>query len=97
MNYSLTALILLLAYMWHSGTLLQEVAIIKRLLVATYEIVQVKFDTIINDLHQAQRDIIKYVDNVHNTTLSTFSLVVDNSKKIDVLNDKIDIILQNNN
>ncbi|AKN80607.1 GP16 [Perigonia lusca single nucleopolyhedrovirus] len=93
MNYSAVALILLLAYMWQSGSLLHEIETVKRLLVLVYEMIEFKFNVIFDELTSIRNETIFYLDRLQNTTKQTLELVYNNGRNIDKINTKIDTLL----
>lgn len=95
MNYSAIAVVALLAYMWHTNGLNNEISTIKKLLVVIYESVQAKFDSISNDLVQYHTTVLTSLSKLHNMTKHSVDLILVNSRKIDVINNKIDALLEN--
>ncbi|AHH82697.1 GP16 [Buzura suppressaria nucleopolyhedrovirus] len=93
MNYSAVALILLVAYMWHAGSLMREIYAIKELLVAIYEMIENKFYSLSEDLASFKNQSVVMLELLHNNTRHTIDLVVNNSQKLDMVNTKIDVIL----
>ncbi|ACO53588.1 gp16 [Euproctis pseudoconspersa nucleopolyhedrovirus] len=93
MNYSAALLVAVVVYLWYADSLVQEIATIKRLLVAVYDVMLVKFDSIATQLHDFQNATTQMLNSLHNSTAHTINLVIENGKKIDVINKKIDYII----
>ncbi|AIZ48569.1 gp16 [Agrotis segetum nucleopolyhedrovirus B] len=94
MNYSAVALVLLAAYLWHANSLHNEFNVIKKLLVVIFESVQARFDTITMNLAEYHESVLTSLSKLHNMTKYSVDLVLVNSKKIDVINNKIDILIK---
>ncbi|QWO71664.1 GP16 [Orgyia pseudotsugata single capsid nuclopolyhedrovirus] len=93
MNYSAVILVALIAYMWHSGSLFNEMQIVKKLLIATYEMIERQFGGIAAELMTIKDETGRMLSHLHNATKHTIDLVTDNGRKIDTLNIKVDAIL----
>ncbi|AXS67769.1 gp16 [Cryptophlebia peltastica nucleopolyhedrovirus] len=93
MNYSCVALVLLLAYLWHAGSLMEEINAIKELLSDTYEMIETKFYTMTREIKHMRNETMFFLNQIHNTTMETIQLVTNNSKKIDEMNTKIDTLI----
>ncbi|AKC91647.1 gp16 [Lambdina fiscellaria nucleopolyhedrovirus] len=93
MNYSAAALVLLVAYMWHTGSLMREMHYIKQLLVTMYDMMDVNFKSVIATMESARNETAFLFERLQNNTNHIITLVVQNSKKIDALNDKVNVIL----
>lgn len=93
MNYSAVALILLVAYMWHAGSLMREIYTIKQLLMTIYEMIENKFHSLGEELTSFRNQSTAIFQQLQNNTKYTIDLVVNNSRKLDILNTKIDVIL----
>ncbi|QHB21807.1 gp16 [Artaxa digramma nucleopolyhedrovirus] len=93
MNYSAALLILFTVYMWHAGSLAHEIATIKKLLLAVYDAMLVKFDSLATQLYDFQNVTAQMLNALQNSTAHTINLVIENGKKIDVINKKIDYII----
>ncbi|AAZ38176.1 GP16 [Agrotis segetum nucleopolyhedrovirus A] len=95
MNYSALALVLLAAYLWHANSLQNEMTMIKKLLVVIYESIQARFEDISTNLAQYHETVLNNLSKLHNMTKHSVDLILVNSKKIDVINNKIDTLLEN--
>jgi hypothetical protein len=95
MNYSTVALVLVAAYLWHANSLGNEIAVIKKLLVVIYESVEAKFDSMSKEMGIFHTSVMETMSRLHNMTRHSIDLILINSKKIDVINGKIDTLLQN--
>lgn len=95
MNYSALALMLLAGYLWYANSLHNEIIVIKKLLLLIYESVQANFDSITTNLAQYQETVLTRLSKLQNMTTHSVDLILINSKKIDVINDKIDTLLEN--
>ncbi|ADB84451.1 Gp16 [Apocheima cinerarium nucleopolyhedrovirus] len=93
MNYSTVALVLLVGYMIHSGSLMNEIQAIKQLLVITYEMIESKFANLTNDLFLIKNETMMLFEHLQNSSKHSIKLILNNSNKIDVINNKIDVIL----
>ncbi|UJZ88979.1 gp16 [Erannis ankeraria nucleopolyhedrovirus] len=93
MNYSMVALVLLVGYMIHSGSLMNEIQAIKQLLVVTYEMIESKFANLTNDLFLIKNETMMLFEHLQNSSKHSIELILNNSNKIDVINNKIDVIL----
>ncbi|ACF05390.1 GP16 [Adoxophyes orana nucleopolyhedrovirus] len=93
MNYSTLALLLLMAYLWHSNSLMKEINYIKEILNALYKIVESKLYTLLDEVEAMRNETLLYLVQLHNITLYTMSVVKNNSLKIDSLHDKLDRLL----
>lgn len=93
MNYSTVALVLLMGYMWHANSMSQEIAIIKRLSISIYELLQERFEIIVVDLNALREQSNEFFNLLHNETSHIINMVTNNSKKIDTIDNKIDLIL----
>ncbi|ACI28716.1 GP16 [Agrotis ipsilon multiple nucleopolyhedrovirus] len=94
MNYSAVALVLLAAYLWHANSLHNELNVIKKLLVVIFENAQARFDAITANLAEYHESVLTSLAKLHNMTKYSVDLVLVNSKKIDVINNKIDSLLE---
>ncbi|ABY65844.1 gp16 [Orgyia leucostigma nucleopolyhedrovirus] len=94
MNYSAIILIALVAYLWHTGSLFDELQALKQLLIATYEMIERQFNNLAIDLALIKNETTGMLVRLQNATAHTIRLVADNGRKIDSLNTKIDNILQ---
>jgi hypothetical protein len=81
---------MLVVYLWHAGSLTHEVKVIKQILIAVYEAVEHKTDQIANDLFAFKEELTMLIGRLHNDTIS---LIMNNTNKIDMINDKIDVLL----
>lgn len=90
MNLSAIMLCMLVVYLWHAGSLTHEVKVIKQILIAVYEAVEHKTDQIANDLFAFKEELTMLIGRLHNDTIS---LIMNNTNKIDMINDKIDVLL----
>ncbi|QAT90296.1 GP16 [Spodoptera exempta nucleopolyhedrovirus] len=93
MNYSAAALILLTTYLWYANSLQNEIGIIKKFLFVIYETMEQKFDQVINVLNEYHEDVMTGLDKIQNMTKHSIDLILINSKKIDVINNKIDTLM----
>ncbi|AAY84064.1 GP16 [Chrysodeixis chalcites nucleopolyhedrovirus] len=93
MNYSALALVLLLAYLWQTGSIAYELAAIKKLLTFIYRAIEDRFDSIVYDMAKFRNDTMSYLNRIQNTTKFTYDLVMTNGNKIDMINQKIDTII----
>ncbi|AJD80816.1 16 kDa glycoprotein [Pseudoplusia includens SNPV IE] len=93
MNYYAVTLVLLLAYLWHAGSISHELAAIKKMLTFIYEAIEDRFDAIVYDMAKFRNDTMTYLIRIQNTTKITYNLVMANGNKIDVINQKIDTII----
>ncbi|AUV65272.1 GP16 [Alphabaculovirus myunipunctae] len=94
MNYSAVALVLVCAYLWYANSLQNEIGIIKKLLVVIYESVDAKFNVLMQDIHRYHETVLQSISRLHNMTKHSVDLILVNSKKIDIINGKIDKILE---
>nr|ANW09684.1 ac130 [Malacosoma sp. alphabaculovirus]ANW12335.1 ac130 [Malacosoma sp. alphabaculovirus] len=90
MNLSAIMLCMLVVYLWHTGSLTHEVKAIKQILMAVYEAVERKTAQITNDMFAFKEELMLLVNKLHNDTVS---LILNNTNKIDMINDKIDVLL----
>ena len=95
MNYFATTLVVLAAYLWYANSINNEFAIVKKLLVLIYETIQENFQHVTKIMSKYHDDVIINLSKLHNMTKHSIDLILINSKKIDVINDKIDSLLQN--
>lgn len=93
MNYSAAALILLTTYLWYANSLQNEIGFIKKFLFVIYETMEQKFDQVINVLNEYHEDVMTGLDKIQNMTKHSIDLILINSKKIDVINNKIDTLM----
>lgn len=97
MNYSCVALVLLVAYLWHAGSLTQELSAVKRLLLATYETIESGFSSFTDEMEQWKSESLRFLKTVHGNTHQLLDLILNNSRKIDGINSKIDTIINRQN
>ncbi|AUF81648.1 ac130 [Malacosoma neustria nucleopolyhedrovirus] len=90
MNLSAIMLCILVVYMWHAGSLTHEVKVIKRILIAVYETLEQKTAQLTEDMFAFKNELMLMVNKLHNDTVA---LIMNNTKKIDMINDKIDVLL----
>ncbi|AYN44968.1 gp16 [Alphabaculovirus alterspexiguae] len=93
MNYSAVALILLTTYLWYANSLQNEFQVIKKFLIIIYETMESKFDQIINLLNEYHENVLTGLDKIQNMTKHSIDLILINSNKIDVINNKIDSLV----
>nr|WUR10717.1 GP16 [Calliteara abietis nucleopolyhedrovirus] len=94
MNYSAILLVLLTVYLWHSGSFSQELRSIKKLLMATYDLIESNFNYVSLELSHIKDETQRILQHLQNGTKHTIDLITSNANKIDKLNDKIDFIVQ---
>ncbi|QYC92778.1 GP16 [Trabala vishnou gigantina nucleopolyhedrovirus] len=90
MNVYAIMLCLLAAYLWQAGSLTSEIKIIKRLLVTLYDIIESKTNQLTDDMFAFKNELVQLVNRLHNNTVE---LIMNNTNKIDMISDKIDVLL----
>jgi hypothetical protein len=95
MNYSAVALVILAAYLWHANSLHNEIGIIKKLLVVIYDTIELKLSAVSQEMSTFHGTVMQSISRLQNMTKHSIDLVLVNSAKIDVINNKIDTLLQN--
>ncbi|QNV47853.1 glycoprotein 16 [Alphabaculovirus altersperidaniae] len=94
MNYSAIALVLLTTYLWYANSMTGEIAIVKKLLLLIYEKLQANFDNVTSVMTEYHDSVMLNLSKLHNMTKHSVDLILINSKKIDVINNKIDTLLE---
>ncbi|QEI03499.1 GP16 [Spodoptera cosmioides nucleopolyhedrovirus] len=94
MNYYAATLVLLTAYMWYANSMSNEIAIVKKLLLIIYETIQTNFENLTNVMTHYHDSVMLNLSKLHNMTKHSVDLILINSKKIDVINSKIDTLLE---
>ncbi|ABI35782.1 Gp16 [Ectropis obliqua nucleopolyhedrovirus] len=95
MNYSAICLVIFAAYMWQTGSLSHEIRAVKHLLVVMYDMIESKFSNLHNEISFLKNGTFRLFEQLQNSTKHSIKLIMNNSNKIDVLNNKIDVILHN--
>ncbi|AXU41610.1 GP16 [Spodoptera eridania nucleopolyhedrovirus] len=94
MNYYAVTLIALTTYVWYANSMTNEIAIVKKLLLLIYETLQTNFENITNVMTEYHDSVMLNLSKLHNMTKHSVDLILVNSKKIDVINNKIDTLLE---
>nr|QED39926.1 GP16 [Spodoptera frugiperda multiple nucleopolyhedrovirus] len=95
MNFSGAALVLLAAYLWYANSMANEINLVKKFLLLIYETTKTKFDDVTKLMSDYHETIVQNLEKLHNMTKHSIDLIVINSRKIDVINGKIDSLLDN--
>ncbi|AGR56869.1 gp16 [Hemileuca sp. nucleopolyhedrovirus] len=93
MNYSAIVLIMLVVYLWHAGSLVREISFIKSLLIETYDMIECKFGLLTGEFLSFKNETIRLLEHLHDKTRYTIDVVLNNSRKIDTINKKIDFMI----
>jgi phage-related protein len=94
MNYYAATLVVLVTYLWYANSMSNEIAIVKKLLLLIYETIQSNFENLTNVMTEYHESVMSNLSKLHNMTKHSVDLILINSKKIDVINNKIDTLLE---
>ncbi|ABF47454.1 GP16 [Clanis bilineata nucleopolyhedrovirus] len=93
MNLSTIMLVLLMAYLWQTNSLTYEIGVLKKLVKSMHVLIMAKFTEIANEIMSMRNETLLYLNSLQNTTATTLHLVYNNSRKLDMLNSKLDTYL----
>ncbi|ANF29672.1 gp16 [Catopsilia pomona nucleopolyhedrovirus] len=96
MNVWATFSIVLIGYLVYFGHLNNELQEIKSILMLVYNAIDENFANVLQEIVHLKTDTLTMLDNLQNTTVRTWNVVVENGKKITSLDEKINVLLVKN-
>ncbi|AOT85494.1 gp16 [Cyclophragma undans nucleopolyhedrovirus] len=92
MNFWAVFSVTLVVYLMYFGYFSNEMQQIKSISIVTYESLESKLESIIDKIDPA----ITMFANLHNGTVKIWDAILNNGKKIDNLDEKVNMLFSNN-